>query len=229
MIKLKQMAGERAADFVQSGMVVGLGTGSTAIHAVIKIGRLLREAKLKDIVGIPTSAGTERVAREWRIPLTNLQDHPGIDLTIDGADEVDPDRNMIKGGGGALLREKIVAHVSQHKIIVVDLSKLVDTLGSHFPLPVEVIPFGWNICARDLRQLGLEPQIRMAGSDPYVTDEGNYILDCKVPPHPDVARLEREINDIPGVAENGFFIQCADLVIIGSPDGVRYMGSENLG
>lgn len=226
VLELKRMAGERAADFVRSGMVVGLGTGSTAIHAVNKIGRLLREGVLRDIVGIPTSTKTEQVAREWGIPLTTLQEHPVIDLTIDGADEVDPQLNMIKGGGGALLREKIVAHVSRREIIVIDPSKLVQTLGSTFPLPVEVIPFGWNICAEELRQLGFEPRLRMAGELPYVTDEGNYILDCRVPKNPDVVTLERALNAIPGVVENGFFVGHADLVIVGRPEGVQFISAE---
>lgn len=225
MLELKKMAGERAADFVQSGMVLGLGTGSTAIHAVVKIGRLWREGILKDIVGIPTSRGTEKVAREWDIPLTNLQAHPVIDLTIDGADEVDPQLNMIKGGGGALLREKIVAHASRREIIVVDSSKLVDVLGRTFPLPVEVIPFGWNICAEALREMGFEPKLRLAGEEIYITDEGNYILDCRVPPNSDVVALAKELNAIPGVVENGFFIGCADLVVVGTPEGPHLIGS----
>jgi len=221
----KQIAGEKAAEFCRDGMVLGLGSGSTAAYAVIRIGQLLREGKLKDIVGIPTSSQTAKLAREWNIPLTNLQDRPCIDLTIDGADEVDPQRNLIKGGGGCLLREKIVARASRREIIVVDPAKLVGYLGHHFLLPVEVIPFGWNLCQSDLIALGLEPQLRLAAGQPYVTDEGNYILDCRMPPADDLAGLEKAINNIPGVVENGLFLGYADLVIVSGPEGIKSIGS----
>jgi ribose 5-phosphate isomerase A len=217
----KQLAGERAVDFVESGMVVGLGSGSTAVFAVMRIGQLLKEGALRDIVGIPTSLATEKLAKKWNIPLTTLQAHPQIDLTIDGADEVDPQKNLIKGGGGALLHEKIVARASRREIIVVDESKLVPYLGHHFLLPVEVVPFGWNIAARQLEKLGCQPKLRMSQNDPYLTDERNYILDCAIPRGAALPWLERAINKLPGVVENGLFLGCTERVIVGSSEGVR--------
>ena len=225
MADLKKLAGERAADFVKSGMVVGLGSGSTAAFAVIRIGEKLHDGLLSDIVGIPTSRATEKLAQQWGIPLTSLHDQPRIDLTIDGADEVDPQLNLIKGGGGALLREKIVAHASRQEIIVVDAAKLVNRLGQGFLLPVEVIPFGWNICAAELDKLGCPPRLRMQGDHPYVTDEGNYILDCRLPVVTDLPSLECSMNNIPGVVENGLFLGYADLVVVGTPMGARFLGS----
>lgn len=225
MTNLKEMAGNRAAEFVKSGMVVGLGSGSTAAYAVIRIGQLLGDGMLADIVGIPTSEDTTQLAREWNIPLTTLLEQPSIDLTIDGADEVDPQMRLIKGGGGALLREKIVAHVSRKEIVVVDESKLVSRLGQRFLLPVEAVRFGWNICAAELTKLGCTPELRMRGDTPYVTDEGNYILDCQIPQGLDIDALEKQINDILGVVENGLFLSYADLIVVASPGGVRLIGS----
>jgi ribose 5-phosphate isomerase A len=225
MANLKKLAGDRAAEFVKSGMIVGLGSGSTAAYAVIRIGEMVRDGLLTDIVGIPTSDSTAKLAEGWNIPLTTLHDQPHIDLTIDGADEIDPQLNLIKGGGGALLREKIVAHASRQEIIVADQTKLVERLGQGFLLPVEVIPFGWNICAADLAKLGCPPRLRMQGDMPYVTDEGNYILDCELPPVDDLKALECKINLIPGVVENGLFLGYTDLVVVGIPTGTRLMGS----
>lgn len=225
MMNLKEMAGYRSAEYVQSGMVVGLGSGSTAAYAVIRIGQLLRDGVLAGIVGIPTSEETARLAREWHIPLTTLLEQPSIDLTIDGADEVDPKLRLIKGGGGALLREKIVAHVSRKEIIVVDESKLVSRLGHHFLLPVEAVRFGWNICAAELARLHCPSVLRMRGDVPYVTDEGNYILDCQIPEWLDIDALGKQINEIPGVVENGLFVGYADLIVVATPEGVRLIGS----
>jgi ribose 5-phosphate isomerase A len=176
---LKQAAAERAVDFVQSGMVVGLGTGSTAIFATRRIGALLREGRLRDVTGFPTSQATEDEARRLGIPLLGEDLPRAIDLTIDGADEVDPSLNLIKGGGGALLREKIVAEASRREVIVVDESKLSPMLGTRWALPVEVIAFGWRSQARYLEALGCQPNVRSNGSGaPFRTDQGNLILDC---------------------------------------------------
>ena len=178
-LNLKQIAAAKAVEAVQSGMVLGLGTGSTTRYATEMIGERLCDGRLHDIVGVPTSSATEKLAKQVGIPLTTLKDHPVLDLTIDGADEVDPDLVLIKGLGGALLYEKIVARASRQEIIIVDESKLVQVLGTRSPLPVEVIPFGWGTYMDTLRSFGCEPVLRMQGTQPYVTDEGNYILDCR--------------------------------------------------
>ena len=176
--ELKQQAGEYAANFAKSGMVVGLGTGSTAIFATRRLAQRLSSGDLHDVVAIPTSLATEADARDLGIPLSTLERHPRINLTIDGADEVDPDFNVIKGGGGALLREKIVAQATERLIIVVDESKLSDQLGTTWAVPVEVFPFGWHSQAAFLQELGATVVLRQAGDSPYQTDQGNIILDC---------------------------------------------------
>ena len=179
--ELKRLAAEAAVQQVRSGMVVGLGFGSTAIHALRAIGEKVQLGELEDVQGVPTAESIARAAVDVGISLTTLEDHPVIDLTIDGADEVDPELNLIKGGGGALLREKIVAQASRRLVIVVDDSKLSDRLGSQFRLPVEVLSFGWGSQTEFLVDLGAEVHMRQqADGSPYQTDSGNYILDCDV-------------------------------------------------
>ena len=219
--ELKKAAARAAVEFVRSGMVIGLGTGSTAYYAILGIGEMLRTGHVSDVVGVATSEGTERLARELDIPLITLDARQVIDLTIDGADEVAPDLNMIKGGGGALLREKIVAGITKQELIVVDDSKLVDVLGARFPLPVEVVPFGWRFCFKRLEGLGFQPVLRMREGDPFVTGQGNYILDCRSAGIASPGEMERELNNIPGVVENGLFIRMADKVFVASPKGVE--------
>ncbi|MGD1992510.1 MAG: ribose-5-phosphate isomerase RpiA, partial [Anaerolineae bacterium] len=181
--RLKQQAGERAVEFVRSGMVVGLGHGSTAIFALRRIAALLRTGQLRDILGVPCSTEVEAEARELGIPLTTLDEHPVIDLTIDGADEVDPDLNLIKGGGGALLREKMVAQASRREIIVVDDTKCSPTLGTLWPVPVEVVHFGWQAQLVFLEWLGAQPTLRRNDDgSPFETDQGNLIIDCDFGP-----------------------------------------------
>jgi len=219
-MNLKQMAAAKAVELVRSGMVLGLGTGSTTRYAIEMIGQHLRDGLLSDISGVPTSSGSASLAQELGIPLTTLEKCPSLDLTIDGADEVGPDLVLIKGQGGALLREKIVAYASRREIIIVDESKMVQVLGTHAPLAVEVVRFGWDTYSRPLRSLGCEPVQRMRRSDPYVTDEGNYIVDCHFRRIDDPIVLERELNCIPGVVENGLFIGLATLVLVASQSGV---------
>jgi len=221
--ELKRAAGYRAADFVCDGMVVGLGSGSTARHAVLRVADRLRSRELRDVVAIATSEDTARLARDEGIPLVTLETHPRIDLTIDGADEVDPQLDLIKGLGGCLLREKIVACASAKEIIVVDESKLVRTLGTRSPVPVEVIRFGWQNTQTALSNTGAQPALRQIRGEPYLTDEGNYIIDCTYEGIESPDDLMLGLNAIPGVVENGLFLGVADLVIVASPSGVTIL------
>lgn len=212
----KQLAANKAAEFVQDGMVVGLGTGSTAEWAIRQLGQKVQDGLR--IRAIATSVRSENLARELGIPLVTFAQIETIDLTIDGADEVDPQLNLIKGGGGSLLREKIVAAASTTFIVIVDESKLVPCLGT-FPLPVEVVPFGWEMTARALRQLGGTPTLRMAAGNPFVSDNGHYILDCAFGAIDRPDALSSRINAMPGVVENGLFTGMANRVVVGHADG----------
>lgn len=222
---LKRLAAERAAGLVEPGMLVGLGTGSTAALAVEAIGRRLREGSLAEIRGVATSSRTSEQARAAGIPLVELDGSAAIDVTIDGADEVEPRLDLVKGGGGALLREKIVARESRRNVIVVDETKLVERLGTTFPVAVEVARFGWRTHVPALEALGARVTLRPgAAGDPYVTDDGHYILDCRFEDGiDDPARLEGEILARPGVVETGLFLRLASMVIVGGRDGIRLM------
>jgi len=221
--ELKKQAGYFAAGLVQSGMVVGLGTGSTAIHAVRKIGERLRSGELKDIVGIATSLRTDAEARQLGIPLMDDSLPISVDITIDGADEVDPKWNVIKGGGGALLREKIVAQASARFVIVVDEDKLSNRLGALFDVPVEVLPFGWDSQRQFLASLGAAVKVRKAanGQD-YKTDSGNLIFDCQFGPMADPARMAIVLNERAGLVEHGLFIGLATDLVIAGANGVEH-------
>ena len=219
--ELKRQAGEKAVEFVQPGMVIGLGTGSTAVHAVRKIGRLWQAGKLPGIFCIPTSEATAREAEKFGLPLTSLNEQPLVGITIDGADEIAPDFDLIKGLGGALLREKIVAAASRRMVVVSDYRKEVPRLGARAPLPVEVIPFAQRPVTEYLQSLGAQVTLRMAGTRPFITDEQNIILDCTFDggiSHP--ARLAQAIRARPGVVEHGLFLGLATDVILAAPDGV---------
>jgi ribose 5-phosphate isomerase A len=220
----KAAAGRKSLDFIEDGMVVGLGTGSTAKYAIEFLGERVRNG-LK-IRGIPTSNGSAELARSVGIPLITLDDVDAIDVTIDGADEVGPELELIKGGGGALLHEKIVATSSKRLVIVADQQKQVEYLG-RFPLPVEVIKFAASPVKRTLQALGLNPGLR-AGADgkPYLTDEGNFILDCKIGRILDPPALARSLKSITGVVEHGLFLGLASMVIIAGPSGTRLMGPK---
>jgi len=225
--KLKNLAGEKAVDHIEDGMIVGLGTGSTVEYTLRKLGKLVKEG-LK-IQGIPTSIHTQRVAKEEKIPLTTLDENPVIDVTIDGADEVDSDLNLIKGGGGALTREKIIAYNSKKVIIVIDDSKIVKALGIDFPLPVEVTKFGWTSTKKTLEDFGCNIVLREIMKDePYITDNSNYILDCEFERIDDPAQLEKDINNIPGVVENGLFIGLVNEVIVGGKQGILTLEKESV-
>jgi ribose 5-phosphate isomerase A len=214
----KELAGRASIRFVKDGDVVGLGTGSTAIHMVSALAERVK-AGLK-IMGIPTSVRTRELAVSLGIPLTTLDEHPSIDVTIDGADEIDPKLCLIKGGGGALLREKIVASASKKMVVVGDATKLVPVLGK-FPLPVEVIGFAEVIVQKKIEALGAAVQLRMDSGKPYVTDEGHHILDCEFGKIPDPKALARQLSDIPGVVEHGLFIGFATVALIGRGNTVE--------
>jgi len=214
----KKNAGYRAAEYVEDGMVVGLGTGSTAKYAIEKIGQRKKEENL-EIVGIPTSSETEKRAKKAGIDIVELDHADKIDLTIDGADEVDPNMNLIKGGGGALLREKIIAHNSRQYIVIVDPSKMVDVLGGSFDLPVEILSLWQEGIAEQIEKLGCETKIRMDNGKLYKTDNGNNILDCDFGEINDPEKLAERLNCIPGVIENGLFLDVSDKIIIGNEKG----------
>lgn len=222
--KAKFTAAQRASEFVEDGMRVGLGTGSTAAWLVRCLGERVRRDGLR-ITGVPTSARTAALARDEGIRVISLDEARWLDLTIDGADEVDGALNLIKGGGGALLQEKIVATASDQMVVIADASKHVDTLGA-FPLPVEVVPFGWQTTRMLIEEtligldvLGRGTSVRMNGEAPFVTDEGNHIIDLTLHRIGNPRQLSLVLNQIPGVVENGLFIDICDVVITGHGDG----------
>ncbi len=221
--QFKEEAARRAVQFVHSGMRVGLGTGSTAVFATRLIAELLRKGELRDIVAFATSRATAEEAVRLGIPMLPEDLPEDLDVTIDGADEVDPEMNLIKGGGGALLREKIVAQVSEREIIVVDESKPSPRLGTHWPVPVEVIPFGWLAQARYLESLGARYTIRRNHDGTrFITDSGNMILDCHFGPIAEVRQLAAALNSRAGIVEHGLFIGLATDLIVAGAGGVQY-------
>ncbi len=222
--KAKFVAAKRAVDLIEDGMRVGLGTGSTAAWMVRCLGELVREDGLK-IKGVPTSTRTAELAREVGIEVISLDEAKWLDITIDGADEFDGDLNLIKGSGGALLQEKIVATASDQMVVITDASKEVEHLGA-FPLPIEVIPFGWQTSKSLVEEmlismdvLGRDATLRMNGDHAYVTDEGNHILDLHLGRIGNARQLSLVLNQIPGVVENGLFVDICDIVVLGYGDG----------
>lgn len=206
----KKLVGEKAVDFVKDGMVVGLGTGSTVYYTIIKLGQLVKEGL--SITGIPTSFHTEELAKKVGIPIGDFKEIEQIDVTIDGADEVDSNLNLIKGGGGALLREKIIAKAAKTFIVVATPPKMVEKLGA-FKLPVEVVPFGAELTEKHIREIGGEPLLRQTKGNPFITDNGNYIFDCAFLDISNPKKLEKHLNLIPGVVGNGLFVGMSDTVI----------------
>ncbi|MBD1908676.1 ribose-5-phosphate isomerase RpiA [Funiculus sociatus GB2-A5] len=214
---MKQEVGRAAAARVQSGTIVGLGTGSTTAYAIEFLGDRIKKGELKDIKGIPTSFQASVLAKQYGIPLTTLDEVDRIDIAIDGADEVDPQHNLIKGGGAAHTREKIVDALAEQFIVVVDSSKIVDRLGSTFPVPVEVIPLAMTPVMRAIEKLGGKPELRMGvkKAGPVITDQGNMVIDVKFDSIDNPGELEKTLNNIPGVLENGLFVGVTDLVLVG--------------
>jgi len=218
MEKLKEAAGRKAVESIEDGMVVGLGSGTTAAWGIRALGE--RVSRGLRVTAVPTSEAAAELARQYRIPLVTLEEAPQIDLTFDGADEVDPQLNLIKGMGGALLREKLVASATRRQLILVDPSKIVPRLGSRFPVPVEVVPFGWPLVRRQLQSHGLQVELRQHGGQPFTTDNRNYIIHCRFPGGiPDPGASEAWLNSILGIVENGLFVGLTDTVIVGQPDG----------
>ncbi|MEH6940220.1 ribose-5-phosphate isomerase RpiA [Bacillus sp. JJ664] len=212
----KKLAGEKAVEFVEDGMIVGLGTGSTVYWTILKLAERMKEG-LK-IQGVPTSKDTEQLAIKLGIPLVDPSELSKVDLAIDGADEVSPSLALIKGGGGALLREKMIASISEKFIIVADESKFVQTLGK-FPLPIEVIPFGWEVTKNQIEKIGpINPTLRLKNNTPFITDNGNYILDCYMKSIEKPEELTIRLNMIPGVVENGLFVNMCEAAIIARND-----------
>jgi ribose 5-phosphate isomerase A len=215
----KRVAARRALDFVQDGMSLGLGSGTTSAMFIQELGERVKQGLR--VRGIATSDASQHLAESLSIPITTFDQCPELDLAIDGADEVGPGLALIKGGGGALLREKIVESAARRFIVIADSSKLVATLG-HFPLPVEVIQMALPIVARRLEALGLNPKLRHhPDGSVYITDEGNYILDCACGSIPDPAGTAAELRGIVGIVEHGLFVNMASLALIAGEDGVR--------
>ncbi|MBM7643871.1 ribose 5-phosphate isomerase A [Scopulibacillus daqui] len=215
----KKMVGEKAAEYIKDGMIVGLGTGSTVAFTTKKLADRIKAENLS-IQAVSTSHATSKLAESLGISLLDLNDVQKIDLTIDGCDEFDPELNGIKGGGGALLFEKIVAQASDRNIWVADASKAVNQLGA-FPLPVEVLRFGWRHMFRAMEEKGLHPKLRMNGEEPFLTDSKNYILDCHAKAIDDAKALAGWLNALPGVVENGLFINICDQVLAADHDKVK--------
>ncbi len=221
--EFKKQAAEKAVEYIESGMVIGLGTGSTSYYALKKITELYNNGFLKDIVGIPSSEQTRKDAEELGVPLTTFNDKQVIDITIDGADEVDKDLNLIKGGGGALLREKVLAQSSRKKIIVVDESKLSSVLGSKWTVPVEVLQFAVEVEKKFLKLIGGKPQLRLSTEKPFITNEDNYILDTNFGLIENPAELARKLEQRAGIVEHGLFINLTDEVIVAGEEGIRVL------
>jgi ribose 5-phosphate isomerase A len=222
---LRRAAGEEAvARYVRDGMRLGLGTGTTASAMIEALAARLAAGGVRDIAGVPTSEATAALCTRLGVPLTTLAETPELDVVIDGADEVDPDLNLIKGLGGAHLREKVVASAGRAMIVVADESKLVAHLGERTPLPVEVVEFALPVCERALRGLDWEPKRRLVdGGGPFVTDEGNAILDCRRADWADPVSLAAAVKAVPGVVEHGFFLGMATAVVVGAAGGVRVL------
>ncbi|MFD1848700.1 ribose-5-phosphate isomerase RpiA [Oceanobacillus bengalensis] len=218
--QLKKLVGQEAAHYIKDGMKIGLGSGSTVYWMIKMLGERVKEGL--HIEGIPSSNQTAEWAKEFGVPLTDFSKVEGLDVTIDGADEVDGNLNLVKGGGGALFREKVIAKAAKELIIIVDESKVVEKLGD-FPLPVEVLPFGWEMTAAKIKELGCELTVRSKDNEVYVTDNGNYILDCQFGKIENPEMLDQELIQIVGVVETGLFTNMTDKVIVGSKDKVSLL------
>jgi ribose 5-phosphate isomerase A len=220
--RLKQQAADAAVGEVRSGMTVGLGYGSTALLFVRSLAKKVASGELSDITGVACALAMEAEARSLGLTVSSLDQHPVMDLTVDGADEVDPALNLIKGGGGALLREKVVAQASRREIIIVDESKMSEHLGDKWALPVEVVPFALRPVSEYVASLGAQVKLRLlAGGEPLVTDQGNWIIDCDFGPMDDPAAVARSLEGRAGLVDHGLFLGLADEVIVAGSEGIR--------
>lgn len=221
-LNMKRNAGEKAIEYIEDGMILGLGTGSTAYYMIKKVAELVSDGM--NLKAIATSISTERIAMELNIPLLSIDEIERIDLAIDGVDEIDSSFNAIKGGGGALFKEKIVAQLAKRVIWIMDDTKLVDAIG-HFPLPVEILPFGYTHILRELNELN--PKLRTVGDKIFVTDNGNYIVDLHIGKPLDIKTVIDKLNSITGVLENGLFINACERIIVGTGHYTKEIVNNN--
>ncbi len=223
MEELKKGVARNALEFIEDDMVVGLGTGSTTAYFIQYLGKLIMEGELEDIYGVPTSYQSRLLAIENGIPVVSIDEVDAIDIAVDGADEVDPQLNLIKGRGAALTMEKIIEYRAGTFLVLVDESKLVERLGQKMPVPIEVIPAAWRAIAEEIEVFNAEAELRMASKKdgPVITDNGNFILDARFHRIEDPLDLEVELNNIPGVVENGIFADIADIVLVGTNEGIK--------
>lgn len=222
----KKIAGVKAADYIKDNMVLGLGTGSTAYYMIEKVGELIKQGLR--IKAVATSQITANFANEFKIPLVPIDEVERIDLAIDGVDEIDGRFNAIKGGGGALFREKIVSNIANEVIWIMDSSKVVDFIGT-FPLPIEILPYGYSHIFRKLKSLSLNPILRMKNNDPFVTDNHNYIIDLHIGKAFDIKYVSDILRDITGILEIGLFLNTCDRIIVGTSNGVNVVENTNKG
>lgn len=220
----KRNAGEKAIEYIEDGMIIGLGTGSTVYYTIKKVGELV--SKGMNLKAVATSKSTERLAKELNIPLLSIDEIEKIDIAIDGVDEIDSTFNAIKGGGGALFREKVVAQLAERVIWIMDETKLVDAIGQ-FPLPVEILPFGYTHILKRLIEFSLNPQIRTVDGEIYITDNGNYIVDLHIGKSLDIEDIKKKLNSITGVLEVGLFINMCERIIVGIDDQVKVIVNNN--
>jgi ribose 5-phosphate isomerase A len=225
MEEFKRAVAKEALKFIEDDMIVGLGTGSTTAYFIEYLGKLIMEEELEDVYGVPTSYQSRMLALEYGVPVVGLDEVDAIDIAVDGADEVDPHLNLIKGRGAALTMEKIIEYRAGTFLVLVDESKLVERLGQKMPVPIEVIPAAWRAIAEEIEVFNATAELRMASKKdgPVVTDNGNFILDAKFHHIEDPLDLEIELNNIPGVVENGIFADIADIVLVGTKEGVKRM------
>ncbi len=226
--ELKRKAAEKSVEYVKSGMVLGLGTGSTVHFILLRLAELIKAGALTNIVGIPTSEDTERKSRELGIPISTLDEYPQIDLVLDGADEVDVNLNLIKGGGGAMLREKIIAQAGKEFIVVVDQGKLSESLFTKFDLPVEVIKMALRSEENFLNSIGGRPKLRIVNNNTFITDEGNIILDTKFEPNQDLATLNAMLNERAGIVGHGLFLNSTETVVVGGVENVKILSKKQV-